>query len=101
MKKETLSSPAGRHKKLAKLSCKEIAKHICGELDEHLDSPQCRAIKKHMETCPNCTAYLDSLKKTVRFYKYYSGPKLSAKCREELFTRIQLKKKRSSSQKHG
>jgi hypothetical protein len=94
--KTRLSTNKRIQKQSAQLTCKEIAKHICGELDEHLDSPQCRAIKKHMETCPNCTAYLDSLKKTVRFYKYYPGPKLSAKCREELFIRIQLKKKHSS-----
>lgn len=77
--------------KKKRLTCKEIAKYICAELDEHLDSPKCRAIKKHLETCPNCTANLDSLKKTLKLYREYPDPKLSDKCRKELFTVLKLK----------
>jgi len=74
------------------ISCKEVAKHICGELDEQVNSPRCREIKKHLESCPNCTAYLDSLKKTVRLYHDYPCPSLTPKRRKELFTILKMKK---------
>ena len=78
-----------------RLSCEEIVKHICGELDEHINSPQCRTIKKHIKSCPHCSAYLDSLKKTVRFYRIYESPKLTSKCRTELYKMLNLKTQHS------
>ena len=81
--------------KKKRVSCKEIAKYVCGELDEHIDSPKCREIKKHMEACPNCTAYLDSLKKTVRLYREYPNPSVTEQCREELFAVLKMGKQKS------
>jgi predicted anti-sigma-YlaC factor YlaD len=76
--------------KKKRLTCKETAEYICVELDEKINSPKCREIKEHLKNCPNCTSYLDSLKKTVGLYRKYSAPKLSAKCRKELFTKLKL-----------
>jgi uncharacterized protein YlaI len=76
--------------KTKQLSCKEIAKYICSEMEEHVNSPKCRAIKKHLETCANCTAYLDSLKKTVRLYREYPNPKLPGKRRRKLIATLKL-----------
>jgi hypothetical protein len=78
--------------KKKQLSCKEIAKHIFGELDEQINSARCREIKKHLEACPNCIAYLDSLKKTIYLYREYPNPKLRDKCRKELYSMLKLKK---------
>jgi hypothetical protein len=72
------------------ISCKKIANYICGELDEHIDSPRCREIKKHLKTCPNCTAYLDGLKKTVSLYRQYPNPIIKDRCRKELFDALKL-----------
>jgi predicted anti-sigma-YlaC factor YlaD len=92
MKKEHQSRRVGQLAKSTNLSCKEIAKHICGELDEHIDSPKCRKIKKHLKACPNCTAYLDSLKKTVHLYREYSYPTVTVRCRKNLFAMLKLGK---------
>jgi hypothetical protein len=73
------------------LTCKESLARICTEMDEHLDSPKCREIKKHLEACPSCAAYLDSLKKTVRLYRDYPCPKLPGRCRKEFLTRLKAK----------
>jgi predicted anti-sigma-YlaC factor YlaD len=78
--------------KTKKLTCKEITKHICEELDEHINTVKCREIKKHLAACPNCTAYLNSLRKTVKLYRAYPNPKLSEKCRRELFTVLKIYK---------
>jgi len=81
------------------LSCKKIANYICTELDENTDSPQCREIKKHLKSCPNCTAYLDSLKKTVRLYRKYPDPKVQEQCRKKNFAALELGKQKSRSVK--
>ncbi|MEK6756762.1 MAG: zf-HC2 domain-containing protein [Bacteroidota bacterium] len=65
--------------------CPDVVKHICAELDARLTSAQCREIKKHLAKCPNCTAYLDSLKETVRLYSKYPNPRVPAKIRRKLF----------------
>ena len=77
--------------KLKKIDCLEVAKHVCGDLDEHMDSPECRAIRKHLETCPNCTAYLDSLKKTVLIYQHISNPRAPKQMKRKLFAKLKLR----------
>ncbi len=77
--------------KLKKIDCLEVAKHVCGELDEHMDSPECRAIRKHLETCPNCTAYLNSLKKTVLIYQHIPNPRAPKRMRRKLFAKLKIR----------
>ena len=77
--------------KLKKINCTSVAEHVCGELDEDINSAACRAIKKHLKSCPNCTAYLDSLKKTVRIYKYSPNPRFPSKARRKLFATLKIK----------
>jgi anti-sigma factor RsiW len=50
-------------------TCKKVYQHICESLDEDLDTPRCRAIKRHIESCPNCRTYMASLKRTIRLYR--------------------------------
>lgn len=88
-----------RHIHTHLLSCAEIYTHLCDNLDARLDSDECRKIKAHIAECENCTALLDSLKKTVFLYRKYPTPKLSAKAKAELFAVIrtgQEKKKRKA-----
>jgi hypothetical protein len=76
---------------LKKIDCLEVTKHVCGELDEHIDSAECRAIKKHLASCPNCTAYLDSLKKTVLIYQHIPTPNFPKRSRKKLFAKLKIK----------
>jgi hypothetical protein len=73
------------------MHCPEILDHICEELDTKISSAKCREIKRHLAQCPNCTAYLDSLKKTVKLYKTYPDKKVSQKTRKQLFAVLKLK----------
>jgi len=57
-----------------RIDCGNVVKYICDNLDEGLNSRRCREIRKHLKNCPNCTAYLDSLKKTVLLYKRIRKP---------------------------
>ncbi len=76
---------------LKKIDCLDVAKHVCGDLDEHINSPECKAIKKHLQSCPNCTAYLDSLKKTVLIYQHIPNPRFPKRSRKKLFAKLKIK----------
>lgn len=58
--------------KEAKVSCKEVMHHICDSLGEDLNSPKCINIKSHLEECPNCQRYFESVDSTIKFYKKYN-----------------------------
>ena len=77
--------------KKRQMRCPEILDHICEELDTKISSAKCREIKRHLSECPNCTAYLDSLKKTITLYKTYPGRKVPQKARRQLFAVLNLK----------
>ena len=54
------------------VSCKEVMSHICDSLGEDLNSPKCVDIKDHLENCPNCQKYFESVESTIKFYKKYN-----------------------------
>lgn len=72
------------------VQCRDVFEHICNNLDVKLDSPECRAIKRHIERCPNCVAYLDGLKKTILLYREYPNPTVPAKVHRQLFAVLKL-----------
>jgi len=57
-------------------TCRDAYRYVCDNLDQNLDSPRCREIRRHLESCPDCMAYLDSVKKTVSFYHAMPAPKV-------------------------
>lgn len=76
------------------LSCADVYSHLCDNLDSKLDSESCRKIKAHLKECRNCSALLDSLKKTIYLYRHYPAPKIPAKARKELFAIIHMEKEK-------
>ncbi|MFA5834421.1 MAG: zf-HC2 domain-containing protein [Bacteroidota bacterium] len=74
------------------LSCGKVYEHLCDNLDAKLDSESCRRIKAHIKGCKNCSALLDSLKKTVYLYKQYPAPALPEQSRKKLFAVIHMEK---------
>jgi len=78
--------------KLIKIhNCADVAAHICENLDYKLTSKKCREIKKHLEQCPNCTAYLDSMKKTVKLYRLVRNPRVPSSARTKLYKVLKLR----------
>lgn len=76
--------------RLNKINCTSVVEHVCEELDEDINSAACRVIKRHLKSCPNCTAYLDSLKKTVLIYRHTPNPRFPAKARKQLFATLKI-----------
>ncbi len=73
------------------LNCNKVHDKLCSSLDEDLNSPRCLEIKRHLKHCPNCQAYLDSLKKTIKFYCEYPEPKLPKIAHKKLLRNLKLK----------
>jgi hypothetical protein len=44
---------------------KDIYKQICDFMGEDLNAPVCKEVAEHLESCPDCKVYLDTVKKTV------------------------------------
>jgi hypothetical protein len=70
------------------MKCDEVYLHICDSLDENMESPRCRAIRKHLEDCPDCQDYLRTLKLTIALYKAAPVPRLPAAQHRKLFKTI-------------
>jgi hypothetical protein len=48
---------------------KEHIKQICDIMGEDLDAPACQEVLRHLDDCPNCKVYYDTIKKTVHLCK--------------------------------
>ncbi|MBM4170042.1 MAG: hypothetical protein FJ215_12930 [Ignavibacteria bacterium] len=55
----------------AALHCVDVLKHVCGDNDIYNDTPLCREIRKHLDHCPGCTNFLQSMNKTIELYQHY------------------------------
>jgi predicted anti-sigma-YlaC factor YlaD len=73
------------------MKCREVYRHICDRLDEDVNSPKCRAIKDHLSMCADCSAYLDSLKKTVSVYRRAPLPHVPPSVHRDLLKAINLR----------
>ncbi len=71
--------------------CNEVTKYICENLDAQLNSPKCRAIKKHLQSCKTCSKNLADLKKVIAMYRRESVPRLSQSIEKQLFAALKLK----------
>ncbi len=83
-----MSRPPSR---LRKIPCADVARHVEHELDGRLHASAYRRIRDHLKRCPNCTAYLDSLKNVVYLYQHLTTPGLSGRQRKQLHTVLRLR----------
>ncbi len=72
------------------VACREVASHLQLQLDTKIRTRACREIRRHLEHCQNCTAYLDSLKKTILLYKKYPDPRVPKRMRQKLLAILKL-----------
>ncbi len=70
------------------VGCRKVFRFICENLDASLDSPRCREIRHHIAGCRSCTAYLDSLKKTVALYRAYPVPVVSPELSQSILASL-------------
>ena len=80
--------------KMKQKHCNDIFKYICDNLDQDLNSVECKEIKRHLESCPYCFTYLDSLKKTIILYRKYPDPKIPELIHKNILSKIKPAKAR-------
>lgn len=68
--------------------CKQALAYICDNLAQHEDSIRCQELKKHIIKCSDCSAYLDSMEKTISFYKRYPNPKIQATRKSRIMSEL-------------
>lgn len=55
-----------------------------------LQLPAYRQLKLHLEHCPHCTLYLDSLKKLIVLYRRYPDQMVKTRMRQKLYSMLDL-----------
>jgi len=72
--------------------CLDTLKEICEILCDDINSELCEEIKNHLESCPKCNAYVDSIKKTIHLIqKVESDDDIPEDTRSRLFEALKLK----------
>ena len=71
------------------MKCSEVYRHICDNLDQSLRTRRCREIRRHLGLCPDCRAYLSSLKRTVTLYKSITPPRLPKAAHDRLIKALE------------
>ncbi|MHB9029428.1 MAG: anti-sigma factor family protein [Candidatus Latescibacterota bacterium] len=78
MKKEKTPHDHGKH-----------FRQICDYLGADIDSPACREVREHLESCPECRAYYDSIRETVYLYRKTEQPcEPPQECREKIMRNV-------------
>ncbi|MBN1352991.1 hypothetical protein JXJ21_26610 [candidate division KSB1 bacterium] len=57
------------------MDCLRNLKELCARIGEDINSAKCRELKAHLEQCPTCCAYVDSVKKTIFLYQLLEDEK--------------------------
>ncbi len=70
----------------SKPTCRDVFTHICTNLDQGIDSAECKALKLHLDGCPDCVTYLETLKETGKLYREYPVPRLTKQSRQKLLS---------------
>lgn len=80
------------HRMETDISCADVLRYICEQFGEDDDSPRCQAVKAHLEHCPDCSRYCDSVEKMIGLYRAAS-PEFPDHAREAVLTAVGIEKK--------
>lgn len=75
-----------------KSECYKIICQICKQMDEDLNSPLCTEIQLHLQKCPQCRAFVESIKDTVDFCQKLFNEDVPRTVDEHLWEFLKLKK---------
>ena len=54
---------------MKKMSHEETFRKLCDDISDDIDAELCDEVKDHLEDCPECQIYVDTLRKTVYLYR--------------------------------
>ena len=71
---------------------KETIKKICELMGEDLDQPTCKEVIDHLNACPTCKVYFDTVKKTIFLCRELDCPEeLPEEVNDKLLDLLKLK----------
>ncbi|MBN1449162.1 MAG: hypothetical protein JXA28_14640 [Bacteroidetes bacterium] len=50
-------------------SCQDVVDYICEHFGDDTDSERCLELAQHLEHCPDCNAYCNSIDKMIGLYR--------------------------------
>ena len=72
---------------------KQIVHKICNYLGQDLDHPMCKELMQHLEECPDCQFYLDTVKMTVSLCREtHKSEPVPEEVKEQIFKSLKIKK---------
>lgn len=74
--------------------CSSVYRYICENLDADLSSPECQEVRRHIEECSDCRAYLASVKTTVSLFARAPLPSVPPSVHRQLFDSLSVAWKR-------
>ncbi len=72
------------------MKCTRSIEDICGQLGEDITSEKCDQIKKKLADCPECCAYVDTIKRTVELYRMTPEKEVPDDVHKRLISKLQL-----------
>ncbi len=70
---------------------KKVIDQLCNYLGYDLESPMCKELHEHLQQCPECRDYVDSVKKTVKLHQDVSREaEVPLEVKLELFKKLKL-----------
>lgn len=74
----------------SKVQCRNILRTLSEYLDNDLPKSVCREIRRHLDLCPKCEVFVQTLKRTINLCKKADVARLTAsdksKLRKEILT---------------
>lgn len=64
--------------------CRDIFARLSDYLDDELDADFCARLEEHMDDCPPCRAFLESLRRTVDWTRSLPDRELPEELKQEL-----------------
>jgi len=74
------------------MTCKEVLESLSGYMDEELKQEVAVEMKKHIGLCTDCRAEFDTLTMTIKLYRHFETPQMSADCHDRLVKVLELEK---------
>ena len=70
--------------------CQDLLSQLSAYLDGELEAALCAEIERHVAGCENCRIVVNTLAKTVAFYRARPAPDMPGQVEERLFQTLNL-----------
>jgi anti-sigma factor RsiW len=69
-------------------SCREVFARLSEYLDEELDAGLCDSLEAHLDGCPPCRKFLESLRRTIGLVGSLEAPALDRETRRRIIADV-------------